>query len=117
MEAYNSKPVMLNDGFQMVRLNLDEVAYIKAARTYCYIHMCDGRKIELSRPMNKVLEVLPKDRFVQIHRSHAVAVWHIESVCNKEVRLDDNNHTCLPIGESCADALKGCFIVLERPRM
>lgn len=113
------KPWMLNDGTRLVRININDVAYLKADRVYCQIHMkAEGREREgriytLSRPLGEVEQTLPPGTFVRIHRSYIINIWMVQMVMGRIVRLMDG--TEMTIGEQYRDALNDRFWVLNQP--
>lgn len=113
------KPWMLNDGTRLVRIEINDIAYLKADRVYCQIHMnAEGREREekvytLSRPLGEVEKSLPADSFVRIHRSYIINLWMVHSVMGHVVTLTDG--TEITMGEQFRDALNGRFWVLNQP--
>lgn len=113
------KPWMLNDGTRMVRIDINDIAYLKADRVYCQIHMkAEGREKEgkvytLSRPLCEVEKSLPSDTFVRIHRSYIINIWMVQMVIGRWVTLMDG--TQFTMGEQYTDAFNGRFMVLNQP--
>lgn len=106
-----ARPVMLNDGQRLLRINLQEVAYLEADRIYCKMHMSDGHTIHLiNSPLGTVEGSLPADAFVRIHRSTIVNVWHISMVMGRLVWLTTGER--LALGEKYTDALKDAFLII-----
>lgn len=113
------KPWMLNDGTRLVRIEINDIAYLKADRVYCQIHMkaegCgrEGKEYTLSRPLGEVEKTLPADTFVRIHRSYIINLWMVQSIMGRIVKLMDG--TEISMGEQFRDALDGRFWVLNQP--
>lgn len=113
------RPLMLDDGTRMVRIEMEDILHIEADRVYCHLyvqsHKVEGKveKHTLSRPLGDVEKVLPAETFVRIHRSHMVNIWKIRQVMGRIVTLDDG--TTITMGESYTDVLKGRFMVLNKP--
>jgi len=106
-----SRPVMLNDGQRLLRIDLNEVAYFEADRVYCKMHMRDGQTVHtLNSPLGTVERSLPKDAFVRIHRSYIVNIWRIQMIIGRFVKLDTGDHFTL--GEQYCNALDDSFLVL-----
>lgn len=113
------KPWMLNDGTRMIRIDINDIAYLQADRVYCQIHMkAEGREKEgkvytVSRPLGEVEKTLPADTFVRIHRSYIINIWMVHMVMGRQVKLMDG--TFFTMGEQYSDALDGHFMILNQP--
>lgn len=84
-----SKPTMLKNGESLVRFNLSDLSYIEADRVYCTLHMCDGvTHHQLSNPLGKIEEKLPKEDFVRVSRSLIVNLKHISKKTGNMLFLD-----------------------------
>ena len=61
------------------KVNLDEILYIESLGDYVIVFTTE-MKIVTKERISHLLELLPADRFIQIHRSYIVSVDKIESV-------------------------------------
>lgn len=84
--------------FQKVLLN--DILYVESLQNYVCIHTLKQQIITHSSLKN-VLESLPENAFIQIHKSYVVALKHIESTDNFSVFIDEKE---LPIGATFKDA-------------
>lgn len=71
---------------QLVRLLIDDILYIEGMQNYIAVHTRHDRFITMSS-MKYILEVLPADAFVQVHKSYIVAKSKVESIDEGEVVL------------------------------
>ena len=71
---------------QLVRLLIDDILYIEGMQNYIAVHTRHDRFITMSS-MKYMLEVLPADAFVQVHKSYIVAKSKVESSDEGEVVL------------------------------
>lgn len=105
------RPVMLNDGQRLLRIDLNEVTFLEAERVYCKMHMRDGKTIyTLNAPLGTVERSLPEDGFVRIHRSHIINIWRIHMIMGRLVVLDTGERFTL--GEQYLHALEGKLLVV-----
>ena len=74
----------------------EDVVYIEGLREYVGINTNKERIVTLIA-MTKLLEVLPEDQFIRIHRSYIVNLDHVKSVYGNTVVL--NNGKELPISK------------------
>ncbi|WP_433836424.1 LytR/AlgR family response regulator transcription factor [Flavobacterium anhuiense] len=84
--------------FQKVFLN--EILYVESLQNYVCIHTIKQQIITHSSLKN-VIESLPENGFIQIHKSYIISLQHIESTDNFSVFVNGKE---LPIGATFKDA-------------
>lgn len=115
MTSSASRPVMLNDGTRLLRINPSDIAYIQADRVYCHIYMSDGKTdYTISHPMGEIEKHLPTDTFVRIHRSFIINIWMVKMKMGRLVTL--TNGLQFTVGEQYLHSLDDCFIIFGQPR-
>ena len=62
---------------------------------YIKIHTSDGKIVLTLMSMKKILEKLPSNEFVRVHRSFSISLSTISSIRNQTILLGD---TVIPIG-------------------
>jgi two-component system, LytTR family, response regulator len=83
-----------------VRININTLLYAEAEGNYVTIF--EGQKGTLTRTtLSKLLLKLPKDEFVQVHKSFVVAVSKVEKVEKHQVTLAGKK---IPVSNSYRDA-------------
>lgn len=97
-------------GKRKKRLKLYDVLYLKAGRSYCEIHLSDGKKIELSVSLKtffKQIEDHPRGgSFMRIHRSHAINTEHISEILGNMLKVGEE---WLEVSDPYREAVKGLF--------
>jgi DNA-binding LytR/AlgR family response regulator len=96
--------IYIRSTYQLVRVNLDEVEYIESLENYIRIHFTSGKFIMALMPLKKILEKIPPEKFVRIHRSYIISIDKIRNIRNKKVTLSIVE---LPAGDSYFKNLKG----------
>jgi len=96
--------IYIRSTYQLVRVNLDEVEYIESLENYIRIHFTSGKYIMALMPLKKILEKIPPEKFVRIHRSYIISIDKIKNIGNKKVTLSIVE---LPAGDSYFKNLKG----------
>lgn len=94
----------LDSANRTVRLDTTRIRYVEGMGEYLKVHM-EGEPaptIILYR-MKNLLERLPEQAFMRIHKSYIVATGHIREARRTSLTLDDG--TTLPIGESYRDGV------------
>lgn len=84
---------------KLAKVFTDDILYIEALQNYICLHTIKGMIITHSTLKN-LLELLPSG-FVQIHRSYAVQIKHIDTTDNFSVIINNKD---LPIGATYKDA-------------
>lgn len=88
-------------GYEQVKLFFDEVLYLEAAGNYVTFVLKE--KNILSRiTFSEVMNLLPAQKFVRIHRSYIVATGKIDKVERNQVTL---GKTVLPVSEAYSQDL------------
>lgn len=104
------KPVQNNDfvffksDYKIIKIRTADILYIEGMSEYLKIYLQDEqmpRVILMS--FAKLLEKLPQDLFIRIHRSYVINLSKVEEVSGGMVLLE--NGKSLPIGESYRAAL------------
>ncbi|MFD0988572.1 LytR/AlgR family response regulator transcription factor [Mariniflexile jejuense] len=83
--------------YKLHRIPFETILYIEAMDDYVKIYIQDEKTIVARATMKGVLEKLPKNIFVRIHKSYIIPISNIKQVNSYEVNL---NYILLPIGNS-----------------
>ncbi|NEV93016.1 LytTR family transcriptional regulator [Psychroflexus sp. YR1-1] len=86
-------------------INLDKLLYIKSSGHYIELYLVDESQPELDRKsLSKIIEELPGDRFIRIHKSYIVNMEFIKIINSKELML--TNGVWLKLSRTYKDELK-----------
>lgn len=88
------------------KINISDILYIEGLKNYVAIHLKD-KQIITYNTLKHIQESLPKQDFVQIHKSYIVAIHHIEKTNSISIQLNGND---LPLGNT----YKGSFFDIIR---
>lgn len=100
----NSPAVMfVKEGYNLVRVNVEALMYVKADDNY--VTFVEKDKYTLSRMrMSEVLEKLPSNKFIRVHKSYIVNLdWVVRIESNKVLIAKAR----IPVSRSMLDELKG----------
>jgi len=78
------------------RVNVKDILYVEAIKNYVAIHQKNKQTITYST-LKRFEENLPKNHFVKIHKSYAVALRHIEKTSSISVFVNGKE---LPLGNT-----------------
>lgn len=75
---------------------LEDIRYVEGLKNYVSIYLKDERIITYST-LKSLVESLPEDDFIQVHRSYIIAIRHIDKIDNDSVWINQKE---LPIGNT-----------------
>lgn len=84
------------------RVQIADILYINSLQNYVQVHLTDARTIIIHQTLKGLLDKLPADKFVQIHRSYVINKDHITAVDGLTVLIKD---APLPIARERKQAL------------
>ncbi|MGZ2369664.1 LytR/AlgR family response regulator transcription factor [Ancylomarina sp. YFZ004] len=87
---------------KIVRLSLDKIDYFESFGDYA-ICRHEGGKLVSRETLSHLVDMLPSDRFIRIHRQFIVPLAKIESISGNTVYLREKE---LPVGRSYRNDLK-----------
>lgn len=91
-----SNHIFIRSGYETIKLNHTEIRLIEALRDYVQIHT-DTRRITSLNSMKQILDLLPKEHFVRVHRSYIVPFNRVSAYNSTFVTLGTQK---IPIGPS-----------------
>jgi DNA-binding LytR/AlgR family response regulator len=91
------KYIFIRADFSLVKIPLADIIYIEGLADYLKIHIKDRRTVVARVPMKSMLEKLPSNDFVRVHRSFILPFSRIESVRGQTIFIADQQ---IPIGKT-----------------
>lgn len=98
-EGKNSITVMSN--YSRQKIFLDDILYIESFDDYITFHLIPEMSIVVRKPLKRLMEELPSDRFVRIHRSYVVSLDKVTRYTKNKVFLGEKE---LPLSNTHKDA-------------
>lgn len=86
----------MKSDYKIVRINFTDILFVEAMGEYFRIYTDTGRYVML-QSLTRLLEMLPVQQFLRIHRSYIVNLYRINFIQNNVVSV---GATQLPIGKS-----------------
>jgi len=74
---------------KMIRVSLNEIVRLEAARNFCDIILKDNQRIDVCVPMNEVYEDLNHNCFFRINRSCVINIMFVREISGNTVNLED----------------------------
>ncbi len=90
-----SKSIFIRSNKKYIQIEIDAIQYIEASGNYTKI-ITTSETITIREKVSYVLELLPNEEFLQVHKSFAVAIKHIKSIEGNRIFIAE--HT-IPIGK------------------
>ena len=97
-----SAVLFVKEGYNLVRVNVEALMYVKADDNY--VTFVEKDKYTLSRMrMNEVLEKLPSDKFIRVHKSYIVNLDYIVKIESNKILIAK---ATIPVSRSMLEELK-----------
>ena len=87
--------------YKLYKINYDDLLYIEGQHEYVTFHTTQ-RRITALFALKDLEEMLPKDRFVRVHKSYIVSFKQIQELDKSDVTVMGNK---IPVGASYRDEL------------
>lgn len=93
--------IFVKQDTKLVRVNYSQINYIQAEKDYSSVYL-DDKRLFASMHLKLFEEVLPKDRFLRVHRSYLVNLSKIKIIKGNSIALEGME---LPIGANYKEQL------------
>jgi DNA-binding LytR/AlgR family response regulator len=91
------KCIFIRADLSLVKISLTDIIYIEGLADYLKIHIRDRKTIIARMPLKDILEKLPSNDFVRVHRSFILPFSKIESVRGNTISIEGKQ---IPIGKT-----------------
>lgn len=95
--AYGQCQLMNNDSLiiegkrSMFRIPYIKIIYCESKAHYIILHLIDGQEEQIRSKLTDIYKQLPKDGFIQTHRSYIVNLFHVYSFTKDTVTMLDGS--------------------------
>ncbi len=99
LAAQETDPILhFKADYHTINVDVRKIIYVESMREYVKIYLDDSETpVVVLYSLKHLVEQLPADRFMRIHRSYIIALGHIAEASRSSVQLD--NGKALPVGE------------------
>ena len=101
--AQDEKAIFVKSDYQNVRIPTKDIHFIEGFDDYIRIHVDTGKSIYTLMSLKSMLEKLPENDFIRVHRSYIVPINRIQRIFNQQIQLGSKE---IPIGKSYSDAIR-----------
>jgi len=100
----NVEHIFVRADYSLQKITLNDIICIEALDDYLKIYVHEQKTIVARMTMKAMIEKLPADSFIRVHRSFIVPIKKVESIRNKTLQIGDKK---IPVGNSYeAEVLK-----------
>lgn len=100
LEKGHSSGFFVKDGYDWVKVQIDEVSHLQSDGNLLYIYQRNGKRISTRMTLQDMLNTLPVDLFLRVHKSFVVAVKAVKKIERHQLTLDD---VTVPLASSYRD--------------
>jgi DNA-binding LytR/AlgR family response regulator len=98
--------IYLRADYSLLKINIADIIFIEGLDDYLKVHVKDQKMIVTRMTMKSILEKLPANEFIRVHRSFIVPFSRISHVRNKTIFIEANE---IPIGGSYEETVLKLF--------
>lgn len=80
------KSIFIKDSYDWVRVNLNEIKFIKSEGNLLFIHT-KSKTLSTRMTLSEILAILPKDTIMRIHKSYVVNLLEVEKLEKHQVTI------------------------------
>lgn len=95
--------ILVHSEYRMLKIAFSAILYIESLDDYIKIHLKEDKPVMTLMSLKKIMEKLPADRFMRIHRSYIVAFPEITMITGRKIILSPAIE--LPVSERYIAAL------------
>ncbi|RAJ32873.1 LytR/AlgR family response regulator transcription factor [Pedobacter cryoconitis] len=97
----NREYLFVKSGKQLKKIQIIDLLFIESMENYVIIYTSNSKEI-VSTTLKKMLERLPEDVFLQVHRCYIVNINHINAMDGNILKVDSHQ---IPVARSFRDTL------------
>jgi DNA-binding LytR/AlgR family response regulator len=105
-DANSSPYITVRADYSLIKIELSKIRYIEGLDDYIKIHLNDSKTVVARSTMKSILEILPDEQFVRVHRSYIIPKNNITAIKNKTLYLGE---VPIPIGNSYVEKVAEIF--------
>jgi len=102
-DSQTGEAIYVRSTYHLVKINLNDIEYIESMENYVKIHLTNDKPVMALIPLKIMIDRLPQEKFVRIHRSYIIPLDKIKYIGNKKIKV---SATELPVSDSYLTAVK-----------
>lgn len=105
-EISSNQYLFVRADYSLVKIALSDIIYIEGLDNYLKIHLLNNKPLIARMSMKAVMDKLPENDFLRVHRSYIVSFSKVNFVRNKIIHIADVE---IPIGTNYNDVVAERF--------
>jgi DNA-binding LytR/AlgR family response regulator len=105
-DADSERFINVRCDYNLIRLRLEDILFIEGLDNYIKIFTAGGKTITCHSTMKAMLERLPRDQFIRVHRSYIVSLGRQPVYRNRYLSIDGRR---IPVGVSYNEKIRKLF--------
>ena len=89
--------LLIRADYKLHKINFEDIILIEALDDYIQIHIKNASKVVARMSMKNILEKLPAQQFIRVHRSYIIPIKNIKTIVNKNIQIEEFT---VPIGDT-----------------
>lgn len=95
--------VFIKDGYEQIKVALDEVLFIEAAGNYTQIHLQNNTSLTTRMPISEMFALLPVKKFIRSHRAFIISKSAVTKFDRNQIWIGEK---IIPIGPTYAQCMQ-----------
>ncbi|MBT0809688.1 response regulator transcription factor [Litoribacter ruber] len=95
--------IFIKDSYDWIRIKLNEIRFIKSDSNLLFIHL-DKETFSTRMTITEILEVLPKDQYMRVHKSYIANLSAIEKIERHQVWI---GRDAVPVAATYREIMEG----------
>ncbi|OFY53206.1 MAG: DNA-binding response regulator [Bacteroidetes bacterium GWF2_49_14] len=106
--------IFVRKGASLIKLSYDEILWVEALENYVLV-ITSREKLTVHFTLKAIMQKLPPDQFLQVHRSHIVNINKINEIQRTSLVINDGtvDHE-IPVGKSYKEQLLASLNLMSR---
>ena len=106
--------IFVRKGASLIKLSYDEILWVEALENYVLV-ITPREKLTVHFTLKAIMQKLPPDQFLQVHRSHIVNINKINEIQRTSLIINDGSmdHE-IPVGKSYKEQLLASLNLMSR---
>ena len=105
-ESTQEKSLVLRLDYGLVKIPIADILFIEGLDNYMKIHLDKQKPVTVRATLKALLDKLPANEFVRVHRSYIIALARVESVRKKIITIGGEE---IPISSSYEEGFNSLF--------
>lgn len=100
----NNDYLFIKSEYKIIRIELKNITYIEGMREYVRIHLSGKKPVITLLSFKKLMEKLPPENFMRVHRSYIVNLKKISTIERMRIIFDDDAR--IPVSDQYKEAFQ-----------